>query len=106
MKTSDARETQKPVGENQVKPNISQVDNKSVFLGAVLSMSWQLAVVVLLPIIGGYYVDQHFDSQPAWTIVGFVLALGGVITVFRQMLRIVDSSDKNNHKDNKGNSNK
>jgi len=54
------------------------------FISAVLSMSWQLALVVLIPIIGGFKLDQHLKTTPLWTIVGFVLAIiAGAVVVQR-----------------------
>lgn len=47
------------------------------FVGAALNMSWQLAVVVLVPIFAGVQLDKHFDMVPVWTIAGFVVAVAG-----------------------------
>lgn len=59
---------------------------KQQFMAAALNMSWQLAVVVLLPIVGGFKLDEHFHSLPLWTISGFVLAmLGMAVVVWRQL---------------------
>lgn len=56
------------------------------FFVAAVSMSWQLAIVVLAPILIGVKLDSHFHSAPMWTIVGFVVALGGAcIIVWRQL---------------------
>jgi hypothetical protein len=49
-------------------------------------MSWQLAVVVLVPIIGGFELDRKLNTLPALTVVGFVLAMVGMgWVVWRQM---------------------
>jgi F0F1-type ATP synthase assembly protein I len=61
----------------------------SLFISAALDMSWRLAIVVLVPIIGGFKLDQHFNTAPKLTVVGFLLALGGIVLVLRQMLREV-----------------
>jgi F0F1-type ATP synthase assembly protein I len=58
------------------------------FLMASLNMSWQLAIVVLVPIIGGFKLDQALGSLPGLTIVGFLLAMAGMaVVVWRQMKR-------------------
>ena len=54
----------------------------SVFISLALDMSWRLAIVVLVPIIGGFKLDEAIDSMPAFTILGFVLAMGGMALVF------------------------
>ena len=56
------------------------------FLLATTNMSWQLAVVVLIPIIGGFKIDQYFNSLPVGTIIGFILAMTGMgVVVWRQL---------------------
>lgn len=44
------------------------------FLVAALNMSWQLAVVVLVPIIGGVELGKKFGNPSAWTFGGLVVA--------------------------------
>jgi F0F1-type ATP synthase assembly protein I len=46
-----------------------------------LDMSWRLAIVVLVPIIGGFKLDGVFNSSPVLTIVGFFVAMGGMALV-------------------------
>lgn len=60
---------------------------KKDFLLAATNMSWQLAIVVLVPIIGGFKIDQHLhDSLPVGTILGFILAMIGMaLVVWRQL---------------------
>jgi hypothetical protein len=57
------------------------------FLLAVLDMSWRLAIVVLLPIIGGYKLDQFLGTLPALTIIGFVVAMSGMAYVMWRAIK-------------------
>lgn len=58
---------------------------KKEFYLAVLTMSWQLAIVVLVPLFIGNKLDTHFNTAPLWTLVGLVLALICVaLIVWRQ----------------------
>lgn len=57
-----------------------------MFTGAVLDLSWRMAGVVLIPIIGGYELDRHFKTSPTFTILGFILAMAGTFVVLKQML--------------------
>jgi F0F1-type ATP synthase assembly protein I len=93
--------------EDGAKNSLPAYEHQSIFLAAVLSMSWQLAIVVLVPILGGYALDQQFDTSPWLTVIGFILALGGVVVVFRQMLTAVGDSSKSvkSNTDNKGKDN-
>ena len=81
--SSAPKSTAKP-NKGGVKPNT--IDPRGIFISAVIDMSWQLAIVVLVPIVGGYELDNHFHIKNLWMIVGFVVAIGGVIVVLRRML--------------------
>lgn len=71
-----------------------QTDNNSVqslyqsnlFLKLALEMTWQLALVVIVPIVGGYLLDKHFSSSPWLTLVGFALAAFGVFAVLHRIV--------------------
>lgn len=69
-----------PAGRPETK------NNQVLFNSAAIGMSWQLAVVVLVPIVGGYKLDQRFHSSPLWTLVGLALAMIGMILVVRRTL--------------------
>lgn len=83
-KRSAPKATPTPV-KSEVKPKTS-ASQKAVFFGAALDMSWQLAVVVLVPIVGGFELDRHLHTSPFLTILGFVLAMLGTFVVMRRML--------------------
>lgn len=40
-------------------------------------MSWQLAIVVLVPILGGVALDKAFKTSDVYTLIGLALALIG-----------------------------
>jgi hypothetical protein len=52
-----------------------------------LDMSWRLAIVVLLPIIAGFKLDERFKLTPLLTITGFLLAMTGTGLVMWTTLR-------------------
>lgn len=57
------------------------------FLGAALTMSWQLAVAVLVPVLGGVELGKHLGSQTAWVLAGLGVALIGSGVVMLQAMR-------------------
>lgn len=93
MKKTLAPNKRTPSPAVQAKPHAAvgtQSDNPgSVFIGAALDMSWRLAIVVLVPVIGGYELDQRWRMAPWLTSLGFLLAVVGMVVVLRQMLRDV-----------------
>jgi uncharacterized membrane protein YjfL (UPF0719 family) len=74
-----------PARDEKTDP-LTTVQLRSSFFAAALSMGWQLAVVVIVPIVGGYYLDQHLHKAAVWEIIGFVVALLGFIVIVRQQL--------------------
>lgn len=67
-------------------------------LSASLNMSWQLAIVVLVPILGGYELDKKLHTLPFLTIVGFVLAMAGMGFVVWRQLQLVAPLPQTRHK--------
>lgn len=61
----------------------------SLFMAMATDMTWRLALVVLVPIIGGIELDKHLKTTPLLTIVGFVLAMTGVLVILRRTLHVV-----------------
>jgi F0F1-type ATP synthase assembly protein I len=75
-------------GPNSQQVTVGKPENPtSVFTGMALDMSWKLAIVVLVPIIGGYEIDSRTGTTPLITILGFVLAMVGVGYVMWQTLQ-------------------
>lgn len=59
---------------------------QSQFVRLALTMGWQLAIVVLMPIIGGVELDKLFGTSPILLIVGLVLAvLASIMVMWRAM---------------------
>jgi len=82
------------------KKQTTESDNpKAVFVNAALGMSWQLAVVVLLPIIGGYELDQHTKTSPLFTLVGFIVAgIAACLIVWKTLIQYTPHDPKNGGK--------
>lgn len=90
-KTTALAMTPSPTVGSPHTPKSTEGDKKlkSQFYMATLNMSWQLLLVVLIPVIAGVQLDKKFDTSPVFTIVGFIIALAGVVVVvWRQMQRV------------------
>lgn len=70
--------------------------NGAILLIAALDMSWRLAIVVLVPIVGGFELDKHWGISPALTIVGFLLAMVGVFVILRRTVANANSRFNSN----------
>lgn len=67
---------------------------KQAFFVSALNMSWQLAIVVLVPIIGGSLLDDKLDMSPILTIVGFIIASAGLALVLWMQLQKLSPTPK------------
>ena len=61
------------------------------FVVMALTMSWQLAIVVLVPVLGGVWVDKAAHTGTVFTLVGLGLALLGMGVVLWRTLQVANS---------------
>jgi capsular polysaccharide biosynthesis protein len=61
--------------------------NPNIMIGLTLNLSWQLAVTVLLPVLGGHYLDVRLKTGYWLTVFGFGLAMIGMIMIIRLTLK-------------------
>jgi F0F1-type ATP synthase assembly protein I len=64
-------------------------------------MSWQLLIVVVVPVLVGHYVDEHFKLTPWCTVAGMVLSLLGMVTVVKLTLKELNTYMKIDEKESK-----
>jgi F0F1-type ATP synthase assembly protein I len=57
-----------------------------IVVALTLSLSWQLAIVVLVPILGGHFLDSKMKTGAWFTLAGFLLAMILMVVVIRKML--------------------
>lgn len=81
-------QTKAPLLTPSPTPEVKTEPHTQVFTGLVLDMSWRLALVVLIPIVGGFKLDEALHTSPALVILGFLLAMGGTGLVMRRMLLV------------------
>lgn len=75
---------QKKVKADKIYPE--SFASKQLFINSSISMSWQMAIAVLVPVVGGYYLDQHF-KLPSWFIFGwFIIAVTLVVLIVRRTI--------------------
>ncbi len=48
---------------------------KQQFISSTFNMGWRLAITVVVPIVAGVKIDEHFRSSPSFTLVGLMLAV-------------------------------
>lgn len=63
-------------------------------ISQALGLAWQLALVVLVPIVGGYILDQHYHKAPWLTLAGLFVAAVGVFGILSRLAMDAGSSTK------------
>jgi F0F1-type ATP synthase assembly protein I len=75
-------------GEHTPSPSNTQKssDTRQQFAVFALNMSWQLAVVVLVPVVGGVELDKAFSATNTFLFIGLAIALiGSGLVLWRTM---------------------
>src|SRR5690606_14860349 len=86
---------QQKAPETTRQPQQSQPSVKSpsaLFLTLALDMTWRLALVVLVPVIGGFKLDEKLGSTPSFTILGFVVAMTGMGYVMWRTVQVANAA--------------
>jgi hypothetical protein len=64
--------------------------NKQEFFVVAINMSWQLAIVVLVPIIGGVQLDKVFGHTEACVFIGLAIAVVGSVFVLWRTMQVAN----------------
>jgi len=59
---------------------------RNLFMSLGLDMTWQLALVVIVPIVGGFALDKRYHTTPWLLLGGFVIAAVGVFGVLSRVV--------------------
>lgn len=92
-KTTASVKTPSPSTQRDTTSDTQRAGPAQQFIVLALDMSWRLAVVVLVPVIGGYYLGRHFKITAVLTIAGFIVAIAGAVLV---VLRTAREADRQN----------
>lgn len=81
-KAAATRKTTTPAADD-LQQAMKTLQAKQQFIGATMNLSWRLALTVLIPLVGGIKLDQHFNTSPSYTLAGLFLAIfGACMTVW------------------------
>lgn len=87
--------------EKDAQEYIDALAAKSRFFSATLNMGWQLAVTVVIPLVAGIKIDQHFKSSPSYTLAGFMIAVAGAVAVVSKSVKEVNEEQAEMEKEQK-----
>ncbi|HTE22795.1 MAG TPA: AtpZ/AtpI family protein [Candidatus Limnocylindria bacterium] len=66
---------------DDIQQALDTFNARQQFFTAALTMSWQLALTVVIPVVAGVKLDQKLDTSPSLTLAGFFLAAFAACTV-------------------------
>jgi F0F1-type ATP synthase assembly protein I len=89
-KTAAHTTTPQSEGGNRPDNGIDSSRQKSQFVSMALTMGWQLAVAVLVPVIGGVELDKAFDTAPALLLTGLGVALLASVAVMWRTMQVAN----------------
>lgn len=77
--------TPSPASSSLENTNLKEtMDQRSQFLVMVAHMTWQLAIVILVPVIAGAELDKALRAKDLWVFIGLGIALlGSVVVIWR-----------------------
>lgn len=61
------------------------------FVGIALNMMWQLAIVVLVPVVLGAQLDKALDTGHTITYIALVLGFAGATLVMWRSMKLANS---------------
>jgi len=86
--------------EDDIQQALDTFNAKQRFFTAALNMSWQLALMVVIPVVAGVKLDQKFDTSPSLTLTGFFLAAFAACTVVWNTVKDVNKLQADDEKKN------
>jgi uncharacterized membrane protein len=63
---------------------------RSQFLVLAANMTWQLALVVMVPVIAGVELDKHFGTKYVCTFIGLGMALLGSAAIMWRTMQVAN----------------
>lgn len=67
---------------------------KQQFATSTLDMGWQMALMVILPVLLGVWLDSKFDTSPSLTLVALFIAISGSAWVIYKTVSEVNKKYK------------
>lgn len=68
---------------------------KQQFVTSAVDMGWRLALVVIIPVFIGTWLDNRYNSEPSYTLASLFLATGGAVwVIFSTIKQIQSKKDK------------
>lgn len=77
--------------DDELQRMMAVVEAKNRFFASTLGMGWRLAITILVPLLAGVKLDQHFKTTPSLTLTGFMFAIAGGAAVVWNTVKEVNA---------------
>lgn len=68
---------------------------KRMYASAVVSLGWQLALAVLVPVIIGNWLDNRYKTGSSYTLAALILSACGAIYIVNKTVKEVNQRTNN-----------
>lgn len=89
VKATEQRNADAPVAQSDIERSLAVLSAKQQFVSSAMSMGWQMAGMVLIPVFIGVQVDKRLDSTPSYTLAALVIAIGGAVAIVNKTIKSV-----------------
>ncbi len=80
--------------DSLIESSLEAFSAKRQFVVSSISMGWQLAGAVIIPVFIGVKLDQRFNSRPSYTLAALVIAVGGAIYIIQKTIDQVNKEQQ------------
>jgi F0F1-type ATP synthase assembly protein I len=105
IKAAAGKKTTTTAGSDNIQQSIDTFAAKQQFISSTLSMSWQLALTVVVPVIAGVKLDEKFNTSPSLTLTGFFLAATAACVVVWRVVKDVTKQQAEEDKEKESSAN-
>lgn len=87
MKEAARRKPPTTTAQYDVERSSAVFAARQQFLNSSINMGWQLALSVVVPVVVGVKLDDHFHTTPSYTLAALVLSVAGAAIVVGSTLK-------------------
>ena len=89
VKAAVQRNDTAPVAQDELDRSLKVLAARKQFMSGALNMGWQMAFMVIIPVILGVKLDDHFHTSPSYALAALVLAIGGAVVIVSNTIKQV-----------------
>jgi len=78
------------IAHDEIDEHLAAFAARKQFVSVAMNMGWQLGLTVIIPVIIGVKLDDHFHTSPSYTLAALMIAAGGAVLVVKNMINQVN----------------